>query len=180
MSVHVLTLRFTRAMLSSLTVHLRRDCNAAIRCGTKLWYLGYHSGVAKDSGYWHERETLSVGDATPSNAAPHPRRTDTSNSFCDVSCGVHVLHAWWHDGPAVVIQSCFMLTFVRCVPLLGICETECASPTALIAAAVYSGARQYNCHINPLTPELNPSAQRYLTRFFTGDFASWTVHAPRH
>jgi hypothetical protein len=27
-----------------------------------------------------------------------------------------------------------------------------------------------------LTPELNPSAQRYLTRFFTGDFASWTVH----
>jgi hypothetical protein len=30
--------------------------------------------------------------------------------------------------------------------------------------------------INPLTPELNPSAQRWLTRFFTGDFASWTVH----
>jgi hypothetical protein len=28
--------------------------------------------------------------------------------------------------------------------------------------------------INPLTPELNPSAQRYLTRFFTGDFASWS------
>jgi hypothetical protein len=26
--------------------------------------------------------------------------------------------------------------------------------------------------INPLTPELNPSAQRYLTRYFTGDFAS--------
>jgi hypothetical protein len=31
-------------------------------------------------------------------------------------------------------------------------------------------------NINPLTPELNPSAQCYLTRFFTGDFASWTVH----
>jgi hypothetical protein len=30
--------------------------------------------------------------------------------------------------------------------------------------------------LNPLTPELNPSAQRCLTRFFTGDFASWTVH----
>jgi hypothetical protein len=30
--------------------------------------------------------------------------------------------------------------------------------------------------INPLTPELNPSAQRCLTRFFTGDFASWTMH----
>jgi hypothetical protein len=24
--------------------------------------------------------------------------------------------------------------------------------------------------INPLTPELNPSAQRCLARFFTGDF----------
>jgi hypothetical protein len=31
-------------------------------------------------------------------------------------------------------------------------------------------------HINPLTPELNPSAQRCLTRFFTEDFASWTVN----
>jgi hypothetical protein len=27
-------------------------------------------------------------------------------------------------------------------------------------------------NINPLTLELNPSAQRCLTRFFTGDFAS--------
>jgi hypothetical protein len=26
--------------------------------------------------------------------------------------------------------------------------------------------------LNPLTPELNPSAQRCLTRFFTGDFSS--------
>jgi hypothetical protein len=26
--------------------------------------------------------------------------------------------------------------------------------------------------INPLTPELNPSAQRCLTKFFTWDFAS--------
>jgi hypothetical protein len=31
-------------------------------------------------------------------------------------------------------------------------------------------------NINPLTPELNPSAQRCLTRYFTGDFASWTVN----
>jgi hypothetical protein len=29
---------------------------------------------------------------------------------------------------------------------------------------------------NPLTPELNPSAQRCLTRLFTGDFSSRTVH----
>jgi hypothetical protein len=27
-------------------------------------------------------------------------------------------------------------------------------------------------YINPLTPELNPSAQRCLTKFFTGDFSS--------
>jgi hypothetical protein len=33
-----------------------------------------------------------------------------------------------------------------------------------------------NPQINPLTPELNPSAQRCLTRFFTGGFASSTVH----
>jgi hypothetical protein len=30
--------------------------------------------------------------------------------------------------------------------------------------------------INPLTLELNPSAQRCLTRFFTGNFLSLTVH----
>jgi hypothetical protein len=30
--------------------------------------------------------------------------------------------------------------------------------------------------INPLRPELNPPAQRCLMRFFTGEFASWTVH----
>jgi hypothetical protein len=29
---------------------------------------------------------------------------------------------------------------------------------------------------NPLTPELNPSAQRFLTRFITADFSSRTVH----
>jgi hypothetical protein len=27
-------------------------------------------------------------------------------------------------------------------------------------------------YFNPLKPELNPSAQRCLTRFYTGDFAS--------
>jgi hypothetical protein len=30
----------------------------------------------------------------------------------------------------------------------------------------------YEHDIIPLTPELNPSAQRCLTRIFTGDFAS--------
>jgi hypothetical protein len=33
-------------------------------------------------------------------------------------------------------------------------------------------AIEFFCDINPLTPELNPSAQRCLTRNFTGDFAS--------
>jgi hypothetical protein len=30
--------------------------------------------------------------------------------------------------------------------------------------------------MDPLTSELNPSAQRCLTKLFTGDFASWTIH----
>jgi hypothetical protein len=30
--------------------------------------------------------------------------------------------------------------------------------------------------VNPLMPELNPSVQLCLMRFFTGDFVSWTVH----
>jgi hypothetical protein len=30
--------------------------------------------------------------------------------------------------------------------------------------------------LNPLTPELYPSAQRCLTKFFTVDFPSLTVH----
>jgi hypothetical protein len=34
----------------------------------------------------------------------------------------------------------------------------------------------YKLFINPVTPELNPSAQRCLKRCFTGDFASWIVH----
>jgi hypothetical protein len=40
----------------------------------------------------------------------------------------------------------------------------------------YSPNAALNCTTNPLTPELNPSAQRCLTRFFTVDFASSTVH----
>jgi hypothetical protein len=34
----------------------------------------------------------------------------------------------------------------------------------------------YNVYDNPSTPELNPSVQRCVTRFFTGDFASLNVH----
>jgi hypothetical protein len=36
--------------------------------------------------------------------------------------------------------------------------------------------RYFLQNVNRLTPELNPSAQRCLTRFCTGDFVSWTVH----
>jgi hypothetical protein len=37
---------------------------------------------------------------------------------------------------------------------------------------ISSGTFLLALDINPLTAELNPSAQRSLTRFFTGDFAS--------
>jgi hypothetical protein len=36
--------------------------------------------------------------------------------------------------------------------------------------------RSATARINPLTPELNPSAQRCLTRFFAAYFASRTVN----
>jgi hypothetical protein len=44
--------------------------------------------------------------------------------------------------------------------------------------ASYRRWLSYNgrAYINPLMLELNPSAQRCLTRSFTGDFASLTVH----
>jgi hypothetical protein len=38
----------------------------------------------------------------------------------------------------------------------------------LMADKKSHGLKKIN--INPLTPELNPSAQRCLPRFFTGDF----------
>jgi hypothetical protein len=44
-----------------------------------------------------------------------------------------------------------------------------------VAAAVFLKLLTVNysvVSVNPLTPELNPSAQRCLTRFFTVDFAS--------
>jgi hypothetical protein len=41
----------------------------------------------------------------------------------------------------------------------------------LLPAELYSKSfSEYS--INPLMPELNPTAQRCLTRVFTGDFAS--------
>jgi hypothetical protein len=54
--------------------------------------------------------------------------------------------------------------------------------SAAIACCVFANVLSFvqciSCsqYINSLTPELNPSTQRCLTRFFTGDFASWAVH----
>jgi hypothetical protein len=48
---------------------------------------------------------------------------------------------------------------------------------ALCVASALNSVILCNILLNkPLTPELNPSAQCCLTRFFTGDFASSTVH----
>jgi hypothetical protein len=49
--------------------------------------------------------------------------------------------------------------------------------TSNILDAVQEGLQHtqtsiFPTNVNPLTPELNPSAQRCLKRFFTGDFAS--------
>jgi hypothetical protein len=49
-----------------------------------------------------------------------------------------------------------------------ICLPRLRSSLCLLALRIFS--------INPLTPELNPSSQRCLTRFFTGDFAAWTLN----
>jgi hypothetical protein len=62
---------------------------------------------------------------------------------------------------------------------LGIHNIYWFSTATTIARAgliVTLSVRTLTVVFNPLTPELNPSAQRCLTRFFTGDFASWTVH----
>jgi hypothetical protein len=76
---------------------------------------------------------------------------------------------------------------------LGLCTlTLWCTFDSIYNCLLFSLAWQYECkliHINrtlsrrtnyiytnPSTPELNPSEQRSLTRIFTGDFASWTVH----
>jgi hypothetical protein len=40
---------------------------------------------------------------------------------------------------------------------------------------LFARAVKFGLRLNTLRPELNPSAQRYLARLFTEDFASWTV-----
>jgi hypothetical protein len=57
--------------------------------------------------------------------------------------------------------------------------TSCCKPFEKTARACVGGwgimaltQNKFINLINPLTPELNPSAQRCLTRFFIGDFSS--------
>jgi hypothetical protein len=52
----------------------------------------------------------------------------------------------------------------------------CVCVFVCVCARAYVYEKIHCCHINPLTPELHPSVQRCLTRFFTGEFVSWTVH----
>jgi hypothetical protein len=58
-------------------------------------------------------------------------------------------------------------------------EKLCVLPTPCTGVFAWiQNNKTVNCFynrdgvFNPLTPELKPSAQRCLTRFFTGDFAS--------
>jgi cellulose synthase/poly-beta-1,6-N-acetylglucosamine synthase-like glycosyltransferase len=68
------------------------------------------------------------------------------------------------------IYISIFLQYKQILPLLGVVEIQ--NKLSLLW--------QPNCaHLLffiPLTQELNPSVQLCLTRFFTGDFASWTLH----
>jgi hypothetical protein len=49
-------------------------------------------------------------------------------------------------------------------------QTECSETSAFkLQTPVDHPKESIKLEINPLTPELNPSTQRYLPRFFTGD-----------
>jgi hypothetical protein len=51
--------------------------------------------------------------------------------------------------------------------------SKCSSSGRLIHAVLWYF---FHSEINPLTPELNPFEQRCLTKLFTGNFASLTMH----
>jgi hypothetical protein len=61
-------------------------------------------------------------------------------------------------------------------PVLGKDDLLLFSNTLMHIRVTHVTPLCYRQHINPLTPELNPSARHCLTRIFTGDLASWTVH----
>jgi hypothetical protein len=75
-------------------------------------------------------------------------------------CFLLLEHCIWNkDNDSIVL----LIHCKRCYYLnIGVAENSLFIPNVTV--------------LNPLTPELNPSAQRCLTRFFTWDFVSWTAH----
>jgi hypothetical protein len=78
----------------------------------------------------------------------------------------HYAH-WRADGNHV-------MPCIYCILLLNILHKKVKKWKYYIKCC--SRCQVFNYFFKPLTPELNSSAQRYLTRYFTGNFASRTVH----
>jgi hypothetical protein len=74
----------------------------------------------------------------------------------------------WADNHTIVLNSGSLNLLVKPSGLVQACNG--------IALPLHVTNRLLYMLLNPLTPELNPSAQRCLAKFFTRDFASWTVH----
>jgi hypothetical protein len=73
-------------------------------------------------------------------------------------------------------NDCALLHPILTSPYLTSSGHTTSDRTAINTVRVSNVAPAANKIVNPLTPELNPSAPRCLTRYFTVDFASWTVH----
>jgi hypothetical protein len=83
------------------------------------------------------------------------------------------------------VDNCFNL---KCPSLSQLHSSEAASPPYGYGECVVTLANEIKTSqaflspvgtfgkLNSLTQELNPFAQRCLRRFFTGNFAFWTVH----
>jgi hypothetical protein len=74
---------------------------------------------------------------------------------------------WWVNKPRNMNELIIYNTAVILIKLCACVGLDCNKWT------VVQGMENESSH---LTPELNPSAQRCLTRILAGDFASWTVH----
>jgi hypothetical protein len=87
-----------------------------------------------------------------------------------ISCILLKLRAWVQIADTAQLYLLVFWTRVHFkMPLIVAAVVRCPEIKLLCSA------EQQKRHFvfNPLTPELNPSAQHRLTRFFTGDFASW-------
>jgi hypothetical protein len=85
----------------------------------------------------------------------------------------------WHWDQ--LFSECFgasrQLSFLRCLSLrLAIPCCVCSISTVQFVPSKATRVYIFYYYVNPFTPELNPAAQRCLTRYFTADFASWTQH----